>query len=269
VREGLAAAWAEQRFEQELGALTARFGPFDAAALFFGHHPRYESSEDYERTVYRMLADDLREAEVPYGASPVKSAAEVFRIFRDAMRSVVEYGGLSLESYLDFNADIRSRINRLVAGPPALRSRQLLALIEDNVLRAPYGPAPAIGPAAGRGRTTIGSTAFAQAHVADVDVVIQGYLDDPRLEGSTSGLLSRLYERGRLSQFRYGSVNVGSVDLTPDAHPIDQDGRPAPRIWMFGVLTEGVRHFTHYIPSPKSRIRAFDDLGAAIAEILG
>jgi len=269
VREGLAAAWAEQRFEQELGALTARFGPFDAAALFFGHHPRYESSEDYERTVYRMLADDLREAEVPYGASPVKSAAEVFRIFRDAMRSVVEYGGLSLESYLDFNADIRSRINRLVAGPPALRSRQLLALIEDNVLRAPYGPAPAIGPGGGRGRATSRATAFAQAHVADVDVVIQGYLDDPRLEGSTSGLLSRLYERGRLSQFRYGSVNVGSVDLTPDAHPIDQDGRPAPRIWMFGVLTEGVRHFTHYIPSPKSRIRAFDDLGAAIAEILG
>ena len=38
---------------------------------------------------------------------------------------------------------------------------------------------------------------------------------------------------------------------------------------MFGVLTEGVRHFTHYIPSPKSRIRAFEDLGACVAEILG
>ena len=38
---------------------------------------------------------------------------------------------------------------------------------------------------------------------------------------------------------------------------------------MFGVLTEGVRHFTQYIPSPKSRIRAFDDLGAGVAEILG
>jgi hypothetical protein len=72
-----------------------------------------------------------------------------------------------------------------------------------------------------------------------------------------------------LCQFRYGSVNVGSIDLTADAHPIDIDGRPADRIWMFGVLTEGIRHFTHYIPSPKSRIRAFDDLGACVAEILG
>ena len=41
------------------------------------------------------------------------------------MRSVVELGGLSLDSYLDFNADICSRIHRLVAGPPALRSRQI------------------------------------------------------------------------------------------------------------------------------------------------
>ena len=90
--------------------------------------------------MYSALADDLREAEVPEGASPVKSAAEVFRIFRDPMRSVVEQGGLSLESYLDFNADIRSRIHRLVAGPPALRSRQLLALMDAGVLRIPFGP---------------------------------------------------------------------------------------------------------------------------------
>ena len=37
---------------------------------------------------------------------------------------------------------------------------------------------------------------------------------------------------------------------------------------MFGVLTEGIRHFNHYIPSPNSRIRAFEDLGACVAEIL-
>jgi hypothetical protein len=37
---------------------------------------------------------------------------------------------------------------------------------------------------------------------------------------------------------------------------------------MFGVLTEGVRHFTQYIPSPRSRIRAFEDVGACVAEVL-
>ncbi len=275
VRERLGRAWADGRFEPERAHLATRYGGFDAAALFFGHQPRYGSSEEYESFVYSSLAADLREAEVPDGASPVKSAAEVFRIFRDPMRSVVEQGGLSLDSYLDFNADIRSRIHRLVAGPPALRSRQLLALMDAGVLRAPFGPAPALGPAVGDedprlASTVISSTAFERrAHVESMDIVIRGHLDEPRIDGSASHLLTRLYRRGRVSQFRYGAVTVGSVDLTPDSHPIDIDGHPQPRIWMFGVLTEGIRHFTQYIPSPHSRIRAFEDIGACVAEILG
>ena len=273
VRQQLRAAWLEDRLEDELGHLATRFGSFDAAELFFGHEPKYQSSDDYERFVYRSLEDDLREAEVPDGASPVKSAAEVFRIFRDAMRCVVELGGLSLDSYLDFNADICSRIHRLVAGPPALRSRQMMALMDAGVVRAPYGPAPARGlcidgvrPVAAR--TRISSTAFEHPYVDDVDLVIRGHLEEPRIAGSASQLLSRLSDRGRVSQFRYGEVAVGSVDLTPDSHPIDIDGRPQLSVSMFGVLTEGVRHFTAYIPSPRSRMRAFEDVGACVTELL-
>ncbi len=170
VRERLRAAWLEDRFKDELARLGSRFGSFDAEALFFGHQPNYHSSDDYEQFVYQALADDLHEAEVPDGASPVKCASEVFRIFRDSMRSVVELGGLSLDSYLDFNADICSRIHRLVAGPPALRSRQMLALLDAGVVRAPYGPAPARGlsvDGADRdaARTRISSTAFEQPYV--------------------------------------------------------------------------------------------------------
>ena len=273
VRERLRVAWKDGRLDEERARLAACFGPFDAEALFFGHPAKYDSAGDYERFVYRALVDDLREAEVPDGASPVKSASEVFRIFRDPMRSVVEQGGLTLDSYMDFNADICGRIHRLVAGPPALRTRQMLALMDAGVVRFPYGPAPARGPAeSAHGpagvRTRVSSTTFAQPHVADVDVVIRGYLEDPRIDGSASQLLTRLYNRGRVSQFRYGAVTVGSIDLTPDSHPIDIDGRPQERIAMFGVLTEGIRHFNHYIPSPNSRIRAFEDLGACVAGIL-
>ncbi|HEX4864130.1 MAG TPA: FAD/NAD(P)-binding protein [Acidimicrobiales bacterium] len=273
VREQLSAAWVDGRFEAELTQLADRFGSFDAEGLFFGSQPKYGSSDDYEGFVYQSLTDDLREAEVPNGASPVKSAAEVFRIFRDRMRSVVEQGGLSLDSYLDFNADICSRIHRLVAGPPALRTRQMLALMDAGVVRMPYGPAPALGRAVTAAdptvaRTRISSTTFRQPYLGDVDVVIRGHLEEPRIAGSASQLLTQLYNRGRVSQFRYGEVAVGSVDLTPDSHPIDVEGQVQPSIAMFGVLTEGVRHFTQYIPSPRSRIRAFEDVGACVAEIL-
>ena len=273
VREQLQAAWNDGRFDERLAELAARFGSFDAEALFFGHQPDYRCSDEYERFVYQSLKDDLREAEVPDGASPVKSAAQVFRIFRDSMRSVVELGGLSLASYQDFNAEICSRIHRLVAGPPALRSRQMLALMDAGVVRTPYGPSPARGLAvtdrvANSGRTRLSSTAFEHAYRDEVDFVIRGHLEEPRIAGSASQLLTRLYNRGRVSPFRYGEVAVGSVDLTPDSHPIDIDGRPQLSISMFGVLTEGVRHFTQYIPSPRSRMRAFDDIGACVGEVL-
>lgn len=273
VRERLRDAWAEGRFDAELASLAERFGSFDAEALFFGHQAKYRCSDDYERFVYQSLADDLREAEVPDGASPVKSASQVFRLFRDKMRTVVERGGLSLDSYLDFNADVCSRIHRLVAGPPALRTRQMLALMDAGVVRMPYGPAPARGRAVTdldptARRTRVSSTAFEQPYMEEVDFLIRGHLEEPRIAGSASQLLTQLYNRGRVSQFRYGEVAVGSVDLTADSHPIDIEGRPQTRISMFGVLTEGVRHFTAYIPSPRSRMRAVEDIGDCVAEIL-
>jgi hypothetical protein len=274
VREQLRAAWTERRFDRELARLADRFGSFDAEGLFFGHQPKYRGSDDYEQFVYQSLTDDLREAEIPDGASPVKSAGQVFRIFRDRMRVVVEQGGLSLDSYLDFNADVCSRIHRLVAGPPALRTRQFLALMDAGMVRMPYGPAPAQGLAPNGGnpaaaRTRISSTAFETPYRHDVDFVIRGHLEEPRIAGSASQLLTQLHNRGRVSQFRYGEVAVGSVDLTSDSHPIDIEGRPQTSISMFGVLTEGVRHFTAYIPSPRSRMRAVEDIGACVAEILG
>ncbi len=273
VRERLRAAWLEGRFNHELARLAGLFGSFDAEALFFGHQPRYDSSDDYQRFVYQTLADDLREAEVPDARSPVKSAAWVFRIFRDSIRSVVELGGLTLDSYLDFNGDICSRSHRLVAGPPALRARQMLALMDAGVVRMPYGPAPAQAPSAGATtpsgtRTRISSTALDQPFADDVDLVIRGHLQEPRIANSESLLLTNLYKRGRITELRYGMTAVGSLNMTPDHHPIDIEGHPLPSVSMFGVVTEGIRHFTAYIPSLRGRMRAFEEVGACVSELL-
>jgi hypothetical protein len=273
VRARLHAAWIDHRFKDELARLACRFGSFDAQGLFFGEQRSYQSGDDYERFVYQSLADDLREAEVPGGRSPIKSAAWVFRIFRDSIRSVVEMGGLTLDSYLDFNAVISSASHRLVAGPPALRSRQMLALMDAGVVRMPYGPAPMREPSDGtrdpaEARTRISSTAFDHPYVDDVDLVIRGHLEEPQIANSGSLLLRSLYDGGRVTQFRYGAAAVGSVNLTPGHHPIDTNGHAQLSVSMFGVLTEGFRHFTAYIPSLRGRMRAFEEVGACVTEIL-
>jgi len=101
-----------------------------------------------------------------------------------------------------------------------------------------------------------------------VDGVVRGHLDLPSLARSSSPLLSRLYAKGRLTQLRYGDTAVGSVAISEDFHPYDAEGRLQPNLSLLGVLTEGVRYFTHYLPSPRSRLRAVLDAQECVENIV-
>ncbi len=80
-------------------------------------------------------------------------------------------------------------------------------------------------------------------------------------------MLTSLYSSGRVSQFRNGATVVGSVNMTQDHRPIDIEGRPQLSISMFGVATDGIRHLMAYIPSLRSGMRAFEDVGACVREL--
>ncbi len=264
----LRSAWVDGTYEVAIGTLEPLYGHFDPAShIFAGADRHYTSSADYQSQVYEMIETDLDEA-LAEGGSPVKAAQEVLRILRDQLRSVIEFGGLSLESYIDFQSNVRGRINRLEAGPPPLRSQQLLGLLDAGIVRIPLGPNPEV--AVGRdGCVELRSTQLAQSSDAVVNGVVRGHLDLPSLARSGSPLLSRLYGKGRLSQLSYGDTAVGSVAISEDFHPYDAEGRLQPNLSLLGVLTEGVRYFTHYLPSPRSRLRAVLDAQDCVEGIIG
>jgi len=266
LRKRLGRSWSDGSYATLVRSLHTRFGEFDPSWHFFGPHGDCVSAKDYESQIYSIVEADLIEA-LRGGSGPVKSAYEVLRHVRDLMRTVIEFKGLTLDSYIDFRDNIKTRVNRLVAGPPALRSKQLLALMDAEVVTVPFGPLPVISPAPGAG-FVLSSRRFEQPHSEQADWLIHGHLENPTITRSSSGLLKRLCQDGRLQPLSYGDTEVGSVNLTEDFHPIDSWGQPAPRIWLFGSLTEGVRYFTHYVPSPKSRLRAFLDAQRCIEEIM-
>jgi hypothetical protein len=268
VREQLLSGWTQGQFERTLDRLEPRYGRFEPAnSLFADAVASFRSSEDYERHVYEMVETDLDQALAP-GGSPVKAAQEVTRILRDQLRDVIEFGGLSLESYIDFQTNVRGRINRLEAGPPPLRSQQLLALIDAGIVHLPFGPQPNV-EVDGEGRTVISSTQLATPVSITVNGIVRGHLDLPSLARSSSPLLSRLYAKGRLTQFSYGDTAVGSVAINESFHPYDAEGRVQYTLTLLGVLTEGVRYFTHYLPSPRSRLRAVLDAQQCVEAIIG
>lgn len=256
----LARAWSEGRFSAVKQQYAARYGYFDFERHILGEAPGkcYESGEDYQKQVYKIVQEDLAEAMNQGMVSPVKAAYETLRVLRDEMRSIIEFGGLTLESYIDFQSTLSNRLKAAVAGPPARRAQELLALIDAGVVRMPWGPSPEVEPTDGPA-FVIRSTRLMEPCVLEVDHLVHGHLDEPTIAGTLSPLIRHLAERGRIRTFRYGEVEVGSLDLTPQSQPRDAQGQPQDRIWVFGCLTEGVRYFTQYVPSPKSRVRAFLD----------
>jgi len=268
VRDQLQAGWMAGNFARAVDRLEPTYGPFDPARVVFaddGAH--FESSAAYQSHVQQMVESDLNEA-LMVGGSPVKAAQEVTRILRDQMRAVIEYGGLSMQSFIDFQSNIRGRINRLEAGPPPVRSQQLLGLLDAGVVKVPFGPYPEVSATDDR-TIRIRSTMLTTSSEADVTHVVRGHLDLPSLARSSSVLLSRLYTKGRLTQFSYAGTTVGSVSISEDFHPYDAEGRAQTSLSLLGVLTEGVRYFTHYLPSPRSRLRAVYDAEATVEGIIG
>ena len=215
-----------------------------------------------------MIETDLDEA-LAVGGSPVKAAQEVLRILRDQLRSVIEFGGLSLESYIDFQSNVRGRINRLEAGPPPLRSQQLLGPARCRRGPRPLGTRPGGAGHGRRPREPPLHPARPAVRQSRSNGVVRGHLDLPSLARSSSPLLSRLYAKGRLTQLSYGDTAVGSVAISEDFHPYDAEGRLQPHLSLLGVLTEGVRYFTHYLPSPRSRLRAVLDAQHCVEGIIG
>jgi uncharacterized NAD(P)/FAD-binding protein YdhS len=267
VRTVLRQGWVDGYYEKAIDVLEPRYGRFDPAThLFAGADRHYTSAADYQGQVYDMIEDDLSEALQP-GGSPVKAGQEVLRILRDQLRSVIEFGGLSLDSYVEFQANVRGRINRLEAGVPPMRSQQLLGLLDAGVVRTPLGPSPEA--AACPDGVRLSSTALDDPAAMRVDRIVRGYLDMPSLARSGSPLLNRLYAMGRLTQLSYGDTPVGSVAINEDFHPYDTEGRLQPNLSVLGVLTEGVRYFTHYLPSPRSRLRAVYDAQACVEAVIG
>jgi len=263
----LVAGWAAGTFSYHRSQLAARYGTFVASEHFFvGRGRHYRDSEDYESTVYATVTADAKEALVAGGASPVKTALETLRALRDTLRMAVEFRGLTLSSHLDFVANLQSRFARLVAGPPVFRSQQLLALVDAGILKLPFGPSPEVLPAQGGG-VLVRSTALEQPFELVVDRLVRAHLDLPTVTGSASPLLANLVSRGRVRPLDFQGTPAGSIDLTEDFHPIDARGRPEASLWVFGVLSEGARYFTLYIPSPKSRVRAFLDAETCAKDI--
>ena len=232
--------------------IAARYGidlprlDLDELARPFEHRS-FSDRQEFDEALRDAVILDLRHADLGNVDSPLKAALDVLRDCRALIMKLVDFSGLTPASHRsDFVGWYAPRSAFLAAGPPEVRLRQVLALMDSGTLRI-IGPHSRFAPDRDSGRFLVSSPRVAGAAVP-VDVVIDARIPDPDLYRDLSPLTKRLRERGIWTGYTNGTgadaFHTGGVAVTSSPyHPLDRDGQPDTGLYVVGIPTEYTRWF--------------------------
>jgi hypothetical protein len=140
---------------------------------------------EFDEALRAALTRDLAEAAQGNVGSPLKAGLDVHCECRGQLAELADFSGFDPVSHRrDFVGWYAPRSEFLAAGPPAIRLRQVLALMDSGLLRI-IGPQAEFAPDAPAGRFRVSSPWVAGARVP-VDAVIDARVPSPTRDRSRS-----------------------------------------------------------------------------------
>ncbi|MFP1732077.1 FAD/NAD(P)-binding protein [Lonsdalea quercina] len=236
-----------------LPELAYRFGitdlpPLDIYQLGDPFRNRqFTSSSHFHAALCEELIRDVEQADGGNVDNPLKAALDTLRDMRGLVRRVVDFGGLTSSSFREAFLQRYSPVSALLsAGPPRYRTRQMLALIEADILRI-VGPRMQIACDSDYSCFALSSPQVDDA-VWRVDTLLDARVPAQDLERDMSPLSQALRQRGIWQNFTVGNVNArfttGGVAVTrAPFHPIDQHGNAVSQLYVIGIPSEHTRWF--------------------------
>ncbi|WP_037914917.1 FAD/NAD(P)-binding protein [Actinacidiphila yeochonensis] len=242
----------------------------------------------------RVLADL---AETAKGAgSSVRTAHRSLGRARALLVAAVQDGGLDAESYFGGYADFVDLAFRLNNGPPPVRLRQLLALVDAGVVRflgPRAAPVPVESPDVSGGVSGTEGVPWRSPAVPGPGVrahlVIEARVPQPSLHGGSDPLLRALRRRGLADVFSLRSAHGPVPTAAPRAEPSTgrllgpeglngpaaEDGsagvdgrRPASRLYALGVLMRDARVSSLAAPAPRANAAALGEADRTARSVL-
>jgi len=244
--------------------------PADMAAverIFFGYLPEFESFADFNAFARDYLKTDIDAAMQGNLDGVVKATTDVLRDIRDILRYAVDYAGLTPTSHKIFIEKYCSIMNRIAVGPPLVRNKQLLALLEAGIVEFAAGPKARVEPNPATGRFDIISEFCKETHQSSADVLARARMDVFYPTQDKSTFISNLLSNGLIRPFRNGSYHPSGICIDQRHHPISRDGQPIKTIWALGNIVEGANFYTYVLPRPGVNSRAIKDAGSCVLEL--
>ncbi|MGW7411711.1 FAD/NAD(P)-binding protein [Streptomyces sp. NPDC054863] len=204
----------------------------------------------WQERLCAVMRDDLQEAALGTLDGPLKAALDTLRDLRGIVRSAVDYGGLLPDSHRDAFLGRYGPVNALLsAGPPMVRTEQLIALMEAGVVEI-VGPDTRFGTSAQAGRFTVHSPQV-RGSLRTADVLIDARIPAPALPRDSAPLTRQMFRDELIREFVSTDAAsgtrfaTGGLDIVRGTFQVrDSGGRPHPGLFALGIPTEHVRWFT-------------------------
>ena len=231
------------------------------------NHQQFESFAAFREFFYTLLRDDLDEAIKGNLTSPVKAATDVLRDTREALRTAVEYGGLTPESHRYFIEDFNATTNRVSFGPPKRRNLEYLALRNAGLIDIAGGPGARVSADDAHARFRIDARYGERVEHNYADALVVARLDAYSPLTDDSPLSANLLARGLIRPYRNGDYYPGGIDIDTSMHPLGASGNAHSRLWAIGFLVEGPHFYTHALPRPLIASRQTRDAERCVLEL--
>lgn len=263
VRQSLLVEW----------GLAGRMPP-DIARLArpFGERS-FESAQSYRRALLDMMDEDVRQADLGNRGSSLKAALDGIRDIRDTLRAAIDFGGLTAASHREaFLGRFAPAASLLSAGPPVLRGRQAVALIQAGLLEL-VGPNTRFLCDASAGRFRLESPQVAGS-ARLVATLVDSRIPLTNLRRDADPLIGNLVRKGMVAEFINESgpdkFATGGMAVTRSPfHVLNADGEVNKHLYALGLPTEFTRWFTQVgSGTPGVHSRFLLDADAIAADIL-
>lgn len=228
---------------------------------------QFESFAAFREFFDALLNADLREAFKGNLTSPVKAATDVLRDTREALRTAVEYGGLTPASHRYFVEDFNATTNRVSFGPPKQRNVEYLALREAGLIDIAGGPGARIVADDAHVRFRIQASYAERIEHSYADVLVVARLDAYSPLTDRSPLSANLLARGLIRPYYNGDYHPGGIDIDASLHPVGATGTVRENIWAVGFPVEGLHFYTHALPRPQIASRQTHDAQRCVLEL--
>ncbi len=221
----------------------------------------------YEGWIRKWLEDDLKESQLGTNLSPLKAALETFREFRDIIRYAVEFGNLTNESSDRFFSIHSRTLNRIGVGPQKEHTTIILALIRAGILNVSLGPNPNVAWNETMNKWSLSSSSLPLQNDVFADWIYKGSTSRIHNIKDDASIVGAMAHKGFLRRLHQESTVIHAVDIDRNNHPISQIGVADKRIWVMGLLCEGVTFYNGYVTSPAKFVRSQYDADKAVAQI--